>query len=193
MTARGLLTPSGFDRLLSELNPDRDAAGLLYEQLRRRLVRFFEGRSSRFPDEQADETLNRVARKLDAGEAIRDVTTYVIGVARMVLLEAAKNASKDAAAREFAQSSAGSHSDPGANDDRTLDCLHSCLDRLPHQDRQLILRYYQDDRQAKIRHRHRLAAEMGIELNALRIRAYRIRARLESCERPASTSRRFNG
>src|SRR6187401_2822513 len=93
----GLLTPRGFERLLDHLHADRDAAGRIYEQLRRRLVRFFEGRRCAFPDEHADETLNRVARKLDAGEAIQDVTTYVIGIARMVVREVARTASREAA------------------------------------------------------------------------------------------------
>jgi DNA-directed RNA polymerase specialized sigma24 family protein len=95
----GLLTPRGFERLLDHLHPDRDIAGRTYEQLRRRLVRFFEGRRCAFPEEHADESLNRVARKLDAGETIQDVTTYVIGIARMVVKEVARAASKEVAAQ----------------------------------------------------------------------------------------------
>jgi hypothetical protein len=34
-----------------------------------------------------DETFNRVTRKLEDGETIRDLPTYCYGVARMVLLQ----------------------------------------------------------------------------------------------------------
>jgi hypothetical protein len=37
------------------------------------------------PDDYADETINRCARKITDGEEIRDVATYCIGVARMLL------------------------------------------------------------------------------------------------------------
>src|SRR6187399_22038 len=129
----GLLSPRGFERLLDHLNADREAAGRIYEQLRRRLVRFFEGRRCAFPDEHADETLNRVARKLDAGDTIQDVTTYVIGIARMVVKEVGRTA-----ARELAVHSASAvpghvsaHADAATiESSRLLDCLHACLDQL---------------------------------------------------------------
>jgi hypothetical protein len=46
-----------------------------------------------------------------------------------------------------------------------------------------VLQYYQEEKRAKIEHRKRLAERLGIELNALRIRAYRIRAELYECIR----------
>jgi len=183
VSADGLLTPRGFERLLDHLHADRDAAGRIYEQLRRRLVRFFEGRRCAFPDEHADETLNRVARKLDAGEAIQDVTTYVIGIARMVVREAARTASREAAV-QVASREAGHISpaaDPAAGSSRLLDCLDVCLEALAPPDRDLIVRYYQNDKRAKIHSRKDLAAQLGLEMNALRLRAFRIRAGLERC------------
>ena len=41
--------------------------------------------------------------------------------------------------------------------------------------------YYQEERRAKIELRQELADSLQIPLNALRIRAHRIRARLEQC------------
>jgi DNA-directed RNA polymerase specialized sigma24 family protein len=178
------LTPQGFERLLHQLDADREAAGRTYELLRRRLVRFFEGRRCAFPEEYADETLNRVARKLDAGEPILDVTTYVIGVARMVVKEAAKTAAKQVAAATawpappHAIPHDASHADESV---LLLDCLHACLDTLAASDRDLIVRYYENEKQARIRHRQQLAAGLGVEMNALRIRVFRIRTALESC------------
>ena len=184
MSVDGLLTARGLERLLDHLHADRDTAGRSYEQLRRRLVRFFEGRRCAFPDEHTDETLNRVARKLDAGETIQDVTTYVIGVARMVVKEVARAASKDAAMQAAlrAPDHVSPHPDPASvESSRLLDCLHACLDRLLPPDRDLIVQYYQNEKSAKIHSRKDLATKLGVEMNALRLRAFRIRAGLEAC------------
>ena len=179
-----LLTPRGFERLLDHLHADRDTAGRTYEQLRLRLVRFFEGRRCAFPDEHADETLNRIARKLDAGETIQDVTTYVIGIARMVVKEVARSASREAVVQAALRTPdhVSPHPDPASvESSRLLDCLHACLDRLGPPDRDLIVRYYQNEKSAKINNRKDLATTLGLELNALRLRAFRIRAGLEAC------------
>jgi DNA-directed RNA polymerase specialized sigma24 family protein len=62
-----------------------------------------------------------------------------------------------------------------------LDCLDRCLEGLTVDSRQLIVDYYQEERRAKIELRQQLAEKLGIPLNALRIRAHRIRATLEKC------------
>jgi DNA-directed RNA polymerase specialized sigma24 family protein len=184
VSADGLLSPRGFERLLDQLHADRDTAGRMYEQLRRRLVRFFEGRRCAFPDEHADETLNRVARKLDAGESIQDVTTYVIGIARMIVMEVARAVAKEAAVQAASRppDRVSPHPDPASVEStRLLDCLHVCLDRLAPPDRDLIVQYYQNDKRAKIHNRRDIATKLGLEMNALRLRAFRIRAALERC------------
>src|SRR3954452_19825347 len=81
------LTQDALDKFLAALDPDREAAGARYLEIRRNLVRLFEWRGSSTPDEYADETINRCARKIGEGEEIRDVPTYCIGVARMVVRE----------------------------------------------------------------------------------------------------------
>jgi DNA-directed RNA polymerase specialized sigma24 family protein len=61
-----------------------------------------------------------------------------------------------------------------------LSCLDECLDKLPIESSRLILGYYDDEEKAKIA-RRKLAEALGIPLNALRIRAHRIRTVLEEC------------
>jgi DNA-directed RNA polymerase specialized sigma24 family protein len=61
------------------------------------------------------------------------------------------------------------------------DCFDACLDSLPADSRDLILRYYVDERRAKIDGRVELAKTLGITSAALRSRAQRIRDRLEKC------------
>jgi hypothetical protein len=85
------LTPEAFTKLLAILDPDPETAGGKYEQLRRKLIKFFEWRGSFISDELADETLNRLARKIDEGEEIeKNVFALSLGIARFVLLETLK-------------------------------------------------------------------------------------------------------
>src|SRR5437879_4928244 len=65
--------------------------------------------------------------------------------------------------------------------EREYECLDSCLERLSPGQRELVLQYYQKDKRAKIEGRQRLAEQLGIAVNALRIRAHRIRSLLQQC------------
>jgi DNA-directed RNA polymerase specialized sigma24 family protein len=65
--------------------------------------------------------------------------------------------------------------------EREYACLEHCLQRLTPENRELVLQYYEDEKRAKIDHRKKLAEKLGIALNALRIRAHRIRLVLEQC------------
>ena len=59
--------------------------------------------------------------------------------------------------------------------------LESCLEALPPKSRELLRRYYSAEGRARIAARQKMADEMGMELNALRNRALRLRERLEDC------------
>jgi DNA-directed RNA polymerase specialized sigma24 family protein len=60
-------------------------------------------------------------------------------------------------------------------------CLEECIAKLSEENRDLVMRYYAADGREKIEQRKLLADELGIAPNALRIRAYRIRAALQKC------------
>lgn len=177
--AKWVLTQDLFDQLLSFLDADRDQAGLKYEGLRRRLLKFFEWRGCSAAEDLADETLNRLAKNIAAGEQIKNLGAYCSGVARIVFLEALRIRNRELnALRSFPQS------EPNVRDkmaERSLDCLSRCLEALPEENRQLFLQYHQGEKSTRIQARERLAKELGIPLTALRIRAHRIRAKLESC------------
>ncbi len=85
------LTEESFAKFLDRLAPDRELAGEEYEKLRLMLVKLFDWRGAHFPEECADETLNRVARKIDSGEVIRDMVSYCHAIARLVFLETLKH------------------------------------------------------------------------------------------------------
>ena len=59
------LSAGAFEKLLAAFDPDRERAAERYEDARSRLVFFFESRGAFDGDGLADDTLNRVARKLD--------------------------------------------------------------------------------------------------------------------------------
>jgi len=61
------------------------------------------------------------------------------------------------------------------------DCLRACLQKLRGDKRELIVEYYAKDKQAKIDHRAGMARRLGISVDALRVKAHRIRTTLEEC------------
>jgi DNA-directed RNA polymerase specialized sigma24 family protein len=174
------LTQESLDAFLACLDDDRRRAGERYEQLRSKLINFFQWRGAVFPEDQADETINRVIRKLAEGESIRDPATYVYGVARMVVLEAARQRDRAVPIDEVADPPEKRPLEEEYSEPR-LGCLDGCLQRLPTKVRELITEYYVKDKGDKIEHRKKLAGRLGIQTNALRIRALRTRDKLRSC------------
>ena len=175
-----VLTSEAFGKLLARLDPDPEAAGEEYETLRRMLVRFFEWRGASFPEELADETLNRVTRKIDQGLEIKDLSGYCYGVARLLYLETSKSPDSRRATVGDLEAVVAPQPEAIADEPR-LRCFERCLQSLPADSRLLITEYYQHEQRAKIAGRKELAVRLGIPINALRSRATRIRDRLENC------------
>ena len=92
---RWTLTEAAFNKLLICLDPDRARAGEQYEMIRRKLVKFFEFRGSLAPEDYADETINRVAQKVDQGETLLNPSSYFHGVARMIFMESLRAQEKE--------------------------------------------------------------------------------------------------
>ena len=145
------LTQQAFDGLLAALHPDRDTAAERYLEIRRNLVRLFEWRGCSTPDEYADETINRCAKKLAEGEAIRDIGTYSIGVGRMLVREMGRERAREALPLEEAPEPRTLPAQPEAGEEDRVDCLKRCLTQLSQENRDLILRYYQGDKSEKSR------------------------------------------
>jgi DNA-directed RNA polymerase specialized sigma24 family protein len=165
-----------FEKLLAHLDEDGERAGERYEALRRKLVKFFMWHGDVSPEEHADETIDRVARRMNEGEEIQDFYNYCYGVARLLLREVLRE--RAAHDRLPPPRQIG---EKDATLELRLKCLDDCLESLPPENRELVLEYYQAEKRAKIERRKSLAADRGIPLNALRIRAHRIRAKLETC------------
>jgi DNA-directed RNA polymerase specialized sigma24 family protein len=176
------LTPKAFTKLLDKLSADPEIAGSEYEELRRRLIKFFEWRGSLFPEDLADETLNRTARKIDGGEEIeKNVIALALGVAHFVYLETSRRPDNRRTTLEELIPVAAPPEHRSEDDDLRVTYLRECLRSLPKESRELIIEYYREEGRAKIEDRKALAEKLGISLNTLFSRAKRIRDRLEKC------------
>ena len=89
------LTQEAFDKLLLALDGDRDSAAEKYLEIRSNLTRFFEWRGCSFPEDHADETINRIAKRVAEGEEILNYSGYAMGVARLLLLEINKGRQRE--------------------------------------------------------------------------------------------------
>lgn len=183
------LTPRALDSLLSWLDEGTDSQGLTYLEMRRRLVSYFDRKNCQPPDELADETLNRVARRLDEEGRIESETPakYCYIVARFVFMEHLRNARKGDELFDEARWPTSGVLNTSEGDDeketrqKLLNCLEQCIGKLEPQNRAIITRYYVETGRRKIENRGELASELGITVNALSIRACRIRDKLEDC------------
>jgi DNA-directed RNA polymerase specialized sigma24 family protein len=175
------LTQEAFDRLLVALGGDRDSAAQKYLEIRTHLMRFFEWRGCSFPEDHADETINRIAKRVAEGEEILNYSGYAMGVARLLLLEINKGRQREQQAlAEIGTSSEVYEEEPDDSESRLV-CLRSCLQTLSADNRELILEYYQGEKGEKIQNRKKLMDRLGIPVNTLRMRALRLRERLQSC------------
>jgi DNA-directed RNA polymerase specialized sigma24 family protein len=174
MNKAWILSQESFDSLLDWLGPDREQAGHKYEEIRRRLIKIFTCRGCNEAEDLADETINRVTKKLrDIEEGFSgDCARYFYGVANKVHLEYLR--------RKPVQPPAALQSDSERLEREYL-CLEECINRLSGDNRDLVLQYYQEEGRAKIELRRVMAERLGIGSNALRIRACRIRASLQEC------------
>lgn len=180
------LTQEALERLLASLDVDRERAGEQYENLRRKLIEFFEARGSSSPADHADETINRVARRLEEGESVQDLSAYSYGVARLLLKETLRGRGKEPIALDLAPAPTVATDNEEQEQRRQeeelrLKCFEVCLSKLPTAHRILIVGYYREEQGVKIEQRKRQAEELNMSLNALRLRACRIRGELSNC------------
>lgn len=174
------LTQEAFEKLLNTLGPDRESAGEKYLEVRSNLIRFFEWRGCSFPEDHADETINRVAKRVSEGEEIQNPGGYFMGAARMLLLEIHKERARERRAlSELATAEVTSYEFEEL--EPRVVCLERCLGSLSTENRELILRYYHGEKGEKIETRRKLGERFGMQLNTLRMRAVRLREKLLVC------------
>lgn len=186
------LTREGFDRLLHALHDDMERAAEEYENIRQALVAFFEFRGSFSAQEDADEVMDRVARRLAEGREIfaDKPRSYFYAVARFVWRERLASPYKETTLEDTTLQQRYRPPTPHElleraadrqQQEQRLNCLAQCLGKLAHAERELIETYYQGDGRDKIENRQMLAQRLGVPLSALRLRAFRLREKLETC------------
>ena len=179
-----VLTKESLDVFLARLDPDEDRAGQKYEVIRLKLVKYFQWGRLVAAEEAADETINRVARKLQQGENVYNLNAYIYGVAKLVYAELIRKQNRNQQISEDdneIEAPVPEEDDPEATERQT--CFEKCLETLPVQSRVTIIEYYRYEKKEKIKHRKELAATQGVTVNALRITAHRTRVQLEACVR----------
>lgn len=103
-----------------------------------------------------------------------------MGVARLLLLEVMNSRHREQSALNEIGTAGEAYVDADDGEDR-LDRLRNCLQTLLPDNRELILQYYQGEKGAKIQNRKKLLDRLGIPVNTLRMRALRLRERLQGC------------
>jgi DNA-directed RNA polymerase specialized sigma24 family protein len=175
-----VLTQAAFDGFLATLDKDRDKAGEKYEYIRLKLLKYFQWCGSDVPDIDADETINRVTRRISEGQDVHNLSGYVYGVAKLVHAESLKWRSRSRTLDEGSLIELSSRS-VEVEVTNYQECLERCLGCLSNEDREVTTEYYRYNKTEKIECRKRLAARLGISLNTLRVKMHRQRMNLEAC------------
>jgi RNA polymerase sigma factor (sigma-70 family) len=157
-----------------------------------RLIKFFESRKCNLAIDLTEETFKRVSRRISEGETIpnQSLSGYFYGVARNVLKEHLISPDRNAISLDSLETKRHPFQHLGEVSrqrlersflEQMLDCLEGCVKELPVKDQELISVYYKGEASVKIENRKNIASKFGMNLNNLRIRVFRIRARLEDC------------
>jgi DNA-directed RNA polymerase specialized sigma24 family protein len=180
------VTRAAFDKFLVCLDPDPEKASREYLRIRERLTWFFDHRGCRHSDELADETFNRVIRKVSEGEELRKPASYCGGVAWNVLQEYWDSAiqfeielDSVPANRQLVIDTAAEDRERGTLEhrERRHTCQWECVRLLRPDDRSMLISYVTSDK----RGREELAREMNVTIGLLRLKVFRIRQRLLEC------------
>jgi RNA polymerase sigma factor (sigma-70 family) len=167
-----------FNLFLTWINPDPDLAAEEYEKLRQKLIQLFNNRGCHLSEDLADETFNRVMRRLP-----EIIDTYERAPIRYIY-NTAHNVYIDYQAKAWPtipENFPDLPQEDNWQEEALYQCLDQCLEELNPATRDLVLSYYHEKKQAKINHRKEIAARLKIELNAVRIRLYRARKCLRQC------------
>jgi DNA-directed RNA polymerase specialized sigma24 family protein len=195
MSDRAQPDVQGLRTLLDRLDSDLHCAAGKYYRLIGILTIFIENRATIDidSDELARKALDIVATKLVQGEDIQNVQAYSFGIARNLVSAQTKKSISDRSDHSFV---CGIRDDRQANFEAIAkeveeDCRRKCLELLPTERRDLIVRYYQTALQSK-QYREDLARELSIGVDALFNRISRIKNKLNECYRRCVRAGRDN-
>jgi hypothetical protein len=175
------LTEESFEKLLTWLDSNREEAATKYERVRLRLIKYFVCNGCGDRDEEvADETIDRVATKLERNEIPEpftgDKVLYFLAFARNIRREQIN----DLKPLPLPVIEPVDSEDEDGSEDEDI-CLYKCLPMLRDEDRLLAIDYYRCEKSTKVEHHKKLAKSVRLTLPGLRTRIRRIRERLRPC------------
>ncbi|MFN0124134.1 MAG: hypothetical protein ACKV2V_26845 [Blastocatellia bacterium] len=183
--AERVLTRESFDLLLSCLDPDREQAARRFLKLRERLLYFFEARQCEDPPALADEGINRLTRRLADGVEVRQIESYALTIAHYLLKEDFRRRRPVVSLWNMTPQDdwlitmkRDNLLDQQISERRLYEAMGQCLKSLPEPDRKLLIEYYCPDGRAQAEHRWQMAKERDMTENALYLRIFRLRERL---------------
>ncbi len=169
-------TPEEFATFLAWLDPDPEVAGRKLNQIHVRLTRIFVSRGCIDAEDLADETINRVAVRIDKVKTTySDPLRCLVGFADNVYREYLRDL------RNTDKVKPPPSPRPADVLEREDVCLGNCMSKLPEAERELFTRYFQGSGRARIEARKELARERNLTDNALKIQIHHIRKKLRKC------------
>lgn len=177
MTRNAGRNKDSLEKLLAWLEPDRELAALKYLKIEARLIKWFMCNDCADDAEGlAEKAIDRVMRKVSAREVpepyVGDKATYFLGFAPNLQHEHFRKRRP----REIPPPVVP----PNDIEDEDT-CLEECMRKLEREDHRLAIEYYRFEKAEKIKHRRRLADQIGLGLAGLRTRMHRIREELKPC------------
>jgi DNA-directed RNA polymerase specialized sigma24 family protein len=173
------ITPQSFGLLLAALG-DHATDGSHYERLRAKLIFFFTRRLLAFPEDLADEVLDRLVQRLSQGTEIQSVDAFALGIARHVAQE------------QRGRKVQVQGVDPGffdniptppatLNNEEEIVRMERCLKKLSRSESRLLRSYYLAAGRNLMDARKKLSETLGLSSIALRQRVFLARQRLRDC------------
>ncbi len=177
-------TPEQFQKYLLWLHSDEDQAAQKHETIRGGLARFFAQKDYHDPDHLVDVTLGRVIAKIEIVELDENVTQarFIRGYAQNVYLEAHRQIKEEQLDPILDQNKFTQPTPPDDSEkENDLSCLDQCFNQMKPEDCTLLKKYFSVNRDQRDSHRLRLAVELGITSENLRVRVMRRSAKLRTC------------
>jgi DNA-directed RNA polymerase specialized sigma24 family protein len=188
-----VLTAEAFDKLLLSFDDNKEKASLIYEDIRKRLIRQFNANQSLIAEEQADEVFNRVARKIADEGFILDQENpypYFHQIAKYILLEYQRQKRlkilglDDLTIGEEPSYNSVEILEKAQEKFRTelgLNALKQCREHLNTKEIVMLDKYNSALGKDKKQRHEQLAQSLGKSQNALKISINRIRKKLIEC------------
>ena len=171
-------TPEEYQKLLLWIDEDCDEAARKLLLIESRVTKIFVSRGCDIADELTEETRNRIAVRIDnIKEKFPDPQRCFIGFLNKVHWEYLRD--------EKIRNTAKPPPSPRPIEvlEREDQCLEKCLVALPPQEKDIVVRYFGGDGAERREERKKLARELNLTANALRIQAHRLRKKTLQCLR----------